>query len=64
MTMQELDQLLEDTRRLPRVEDRVGHHTAIAIIEIARQLVLLNQKLGGGPAPKAVKNQTVKKKKR
>ena len=59
MTIQELDQLLEDTRRLPRVEDRVGHHTAIAIIEIARQLVLLNQKLGGSPAPK-----TVRKKKR
>jgi hypothetical protein len=46
MTIAELDQLREDTRRAPRVEDRVGYNMALAVIEIARQLVILNEKLG------------------
>ena len=47
MTLHELDQLMEDTRRAPRVEDRVAYNMALAVIEIARQLSLLNEKLGG-----------------
>lgn len=48
MTMQELDELLLDTRKLPRAQDKVAHHLAIAVIEIARQLVILNQHLAPG----------------
>ncbi len=47
MTLHELDQLMEDTRRAPRVEDRIGFNMTLAIIEIARQLVMINEKLGG-----------------
>ncbi|HZQ90835.1 MAG TPA: hypothetical protein VFA60_03490 [Terriglobales bacterium] len=53
MTLEELDQLQEDTRRLARVDDRVGHHMAIAVIEIARQLVIMNGMLAGGARPAA-----------
>ena len=54
MTLQELDTLLEDTRRLPRVENRAQWHATIALIEIARQLAILNDKLGiiGAPVKK------------
>ena len=45
MTLQELDELLDDTRRLPRAQDKVALHGAIASIEIARQLVILNERL-------------------
>jgi hypothetical protein len=48
MTITELDQLLEDTRRVPRVEDRVGYNMTLAVIEIARQLMILNEKIGTG----------------
>ena len=51
MTLQELDTLLEDTRRLPRVENRAQWHATIALIEIARQLVMLNEKMGVTSAP-------------
>ena len=47
MTLHELDTLMEDTRRAPRVEDRVAYNMALAVIEIARQLVIINEKLGG-----------------
>ena len=60
MTLRELDQLAEDTRRAPRVEDRVAYNMALAVIEIARQLTIINEKLGGSasnvqPIKKAVK---------
>ncbi len=45
MTLQELDELLFDTQRLARTQDKVAQNLAIASIEIARQLVLLNQKM-------------------
>ena len=45
MTLQELDELMLDTRKLPRAQDKVALHTAIANIEIARQLVILNENL-------------------
>jgi len=52
MTLQELDELLLDTRKLPRAQDKVAHHLAIAVIEIARQLVILNEQLRGQSAAK------------
>ena len=51
MTLEELDELEHDTRRVPRVEDRVAFNMTLAVIEIARQLMLLNQKLGGAASP-------------
>ena len=45
MTMDELDELMNDTRKLPRAGDRVAQATALAALEIARQLTLLNQNL-------------------
>ncbi len=53
MTLEELDTLLEDTRKLPRAADSVQQHMAIAIIEVARQLMILNQTLAGSAKPKA-----------
>ena len=45
MTLQELDELMLDTKKLPRAQDKVALHSAIASIEIARQLVILNENL-------------------
>ena len=63
MTITELDQLLEDTRRVPRVEDRVGYNMTLAVIEIARQLMILNDKIGaaGQPVSAAAKTKAGKK---
>ena len=52
MTLQQIDELIDDTRRLPRAADKVALHTALAALEIARQLFLLNAALAaGGKAP-------------
>ena len=51
MTLQELDTLMDDTRRAARVEDRAAFNMSLAVIEIARQLVMLNEKLGGSAQP-------------
>jgi len=61
MTLQELDTLMDDTRRAARVEDRAAFNMALAVIEIARQLVMLNEKLGGS-AQKAQPIRKTKKK--
>ena len=53
MTLSELDQLLDDTRRMPRAQDKVQMNLAIAAIEIARQLTILNATLAGQEKPKA-----------
>jgi hypothetical protein len=45
MNKEELDALLEDTRRLARAADKVAQAQAIASIEIARQLIILNEQL-------------------
>ena len=45
MTLQQLDELMEDTKKLPRAQDKVALHMTIATIEIARQLVMLNEQL-------------------
>ncbi len=48
MTVQEIDQLIDDTRRLPHAADKVALHTALGVLEIARQLVILNTALAAG----------------
>ena len=47
MTMSEIETLQDDTRRLPHAADKVTLHTALGVIEIARQLMILNQSLAG-----------------
>ena len=42
MTIKEIEDLLEDTRKLPRAADKVALSAAIATLEIARQLAILN----------------------
>ena len=44
MTLQEIEQMMEDTRRAARVDDRMQQTTALALLEIARQLTLQNQR--------------------
>ena len=56
MTLQEIETLMEDTRRAARVEDRMAQTTAIALLEIARQLAIQNQSAkaqNGAPKAKA-----------
>ena len=53
MTLNELDQLLEDTLRMPRAQDKVQLNLAIRVIEIARQLTILNANLAGQEKPKS-----------
>ena len=43
MTLQELDELFDDTRRTPRAGDKVAHAMALGVLEIARQLTIMNQ---------------------
>jgi hypothetical protein len=45
MTLKELEELMEDTRKLPRAQDKVALNQALALIEIAKQLTILNQRL-------------------
>ena len=49
MTLQEIEELLDDTRRSPRAGDKITHAMALGVLEIARQLAILNQ----GRAPSA-----------
>ena len=56
MTVHEIEELLDETRRLPHAADRVTLHMAIGVLEVARQLAILNQTLAaqqkGSGAPK------------
>jgi len=44
----DLNALMDDTQRLSRVDDKAGQATALALIEIAKQLREINKKLDGG----------------
>lgn len=50
MTQREIDEMLDETRRLARASDKVALNTAIAALEIAKQLMILNETLSGSPA--------------
>jgi len=50
MTITEIEDLIEDTKRLPRAADKVALATALAVLEVARQLSILNTTLAGSPA--------------
>ncbi len=56
MTLQEIETLMEDTRRTPRVGDRMQQAIALALLEIARQLTIQNERIkaqSGAPKAKA-----------
>ena len=43
MTLDQVEELIEDTRKLPRAADKVALAQALATLEVARQLMILNQ---------------------
>ena len=45
MKLEEIEELIEDTRKLPRAADKVALATALGTLEVARQLTLLNRNL-------------------
>ena len=42
MNLEEIETLIEDTKRLPRAADKVAQATALGVLEIARQLAIMN----------------------
>ncbi len=53
MTLEEIETLIEDTKRLPRAADKVALATALGVLEVARQLTILNATLAQGNVKKA-----------
>ena len=53
MTLEEIETLIEDTKRLSHVADKVTQATALGVLEIARQLTILNQTLAAQDKTKA-----------
>jgi hypothetical protein len=45
MTLEEIETLIEDTKRLPRAADKVALAAALGVLEVARQLTILNSSL-------------------
>ena len=42
MTMEEIETLIDDTKRLARAADKVAQATALGVLEVARQLTIMN----------------------
>jgi hypothetical protein len=42
MNLEEIETLIEDTKRLPRAADKVALATALGVLEVARQLTIMN----------------------
>ncbi len=53
MTLQEIETLIEDTKRLPRAADKVALASALGVLEVARQLTILNATLAKGSSKTA-----------
>ena len=63
MNIREIDELIDDTKRLPRATDKVAVNAALATMEIARQLIMLNENLAAmNSSPKAKSAAAGKKK--
>ena len=45
MTLEQIEELIEDTRKLPRAADKVALASALGTLEVARQLTILNRTL-------------------
>ena len=55
MTLDELETLIDDTKKLPRAADKVALAQALGTLEVARQLTILNKTLAEeGKTKKAV----------
>jgi hypothetical protein len=48
MTLQEIDELVQDTQHLARVQDKVQLNLTLGVLEIARQLIILNEQKKAG----------------
>ena len=62
MTLQQIEQMMEDTRRSSRVDDRMTQTTALALLEIARQLTILNDRAEAQTAAPTGKGKAAGKK--
>lgn len=47
MTLKEIEQLIDDTRKTARSNDKVALGTALGVLEVARQLAIMNETLAG-----------------
>jgi len=45
MTLAQIEELIDDTKKLPRAADKVALAQALGTLEVARQLTLLNKAL-------------------
>ena len=45
MTLDQIEEMIEDTRKLPRATDKVALAQALGTLEVARQLAILNRNL-------------------
>jgi hypothetical protein len=52
MTLKEIDELIDDTRRTARSNDKVALAAALGTLEVARQLAILNANLASGESSK------------
>jgi hypothetical protein len=50
MTIRELEDLIEETRKLSRASDKAQLNMALGVLEVARQLAILNEQLASRPA--------------
>ena len=64
MTIQEIEDLLEETLKLPRAFDKVALSQAVGTLEVARQLALLNLHLAGNSKNSGKTTAAAKKKKK
>ena len=60
MTLEEIDTLIEDTKRLARAADKVAQATALGVLEVARQLTILNATLAAQGTTKPAKSGVAK----
>jgi hypothetical protein len=63
MTVKEIEELIEDTKRLPRATDKVAVNAALASLEIAKQLIILNETFAGREGAGKAKTASAGKKK-
>ena len=42
MTLEEIETLIDDTKRLARAADKVAQAAALGVLEVARQLTIMN----------------------
>lgn len=53
MTLKEIEEMIEDTRKTARSNDKVALAAALGTLEVARQLTILNATLAGAEKPKS-----------